>query len=234
MIELKNVSTFYGGTVKAVNSISLQVSDGEIFGLFGPNGAGKTTTIKMMTGILVPTSGDISVNGVSIKEESAEVKRMIGFVPDAPNMFLSLKGIEYLNFMADMYDVSLCDRKERIEVLSKRLEMSSVLRDPIQSYSHGMRKKIEIIGVLVHNPSVWIMDEPMTGLDPRSSYLITEMMREHVNDQKTVFISTQSLDVAEKICDRVAIIHNGQIVFCGNIDELKEHFQKQEARNSVS
>jgi ABC-2 type transport system ATP-binding protein len=226
VIELRNVNKTYGSTVKAVDNLSLVIPDGEIFGFLGPNGAGKTTTIKLIAGILNADSGSILVNGKDIEKEALEAKKQIGFVPDTPNMFLRLKGIEYLNFMADMYDVSTDDRKERIENLSKRFGMTDVLQDRIQSYSHGMRQKIIIIGVLLHNPSVWVLDEPMTGLDPRSSFLLKEMMREHADSGNTVFFSTHVLDVAEKVCDRVAIINKGQLLFCGTMEEMKDHFKK--------
>ncbi|NLM25103.1 MAG: ABC transporter ATP-binding protein, partial [Firmicutes bacterium] len=160
MIELSNVNKTYGGTVKAVDNLSLTVPSGEIFGFLGPNGAGKTTTIKMITGILAPDSGQIKVNGIDIKEEPLKVKQQIGFVPDNPNVFLRLKGIEYLNFMADIYQVPKDERVERINDLAKRFEMNDALMDSIQSYSHGMRQKIVLMGVLIHNPPVWILDEP--------------------------------------------------------------------------
>src|SRR5690554_3641653 len=224
MIELINVNKTYNGVVKAVDNINLTIPDGEIFGFLGPNGAGKTTTIKLISGILNADSGSIKVNGLDIKENALVAKQQIGFVPDSPNMFLRLKGIEYLNFLADVYDVSTEVRKERIETLSRRFSMTDVLNDRIQSYSHGMRQKIIIIGVLVHNPSVWVLDEPMTGLDPRSSFMLKEMMREHADGGNTVFFSTHVLDVAEKVCDRVAIINKGQILFCGTLAEMREHF----------
>jgi len=233
MIELRNVCKTYGGTVKAVDNLNLVIPDGEIVGFLGPNGAGKTTTIKMITGILNPDSGTILVNGKNIEKEALEAKKQIGYVPDTPNMFLRLKGIEYLNFMADMYDVSTEERKERIENLSRRFGMSEVLQDRIQSYSHGMRQKIILIGVLLHNPSVWILDEPMTGLDPRSSFLLKEMMREHADQGNTVFFSTHVLEVAEKVCDRVAIINKGELLFCGTLEEMKEHFKKNTSLESI-
>jgi len=229
MIELQNVTKTYNGTVKAVDSINLTIKDGEIFGFLGPNGAGKTTTIKLIMGILRADQGTIRVNGLDIAASPLEAKKQLGFAPDSPNMFLRLKGIEYLNFMADMYDVSAEDRKTRIRELSQRFQMSDVLNDRIQSYSHGMRQKIVIIGVLLHNPPVWVLDEPMTGLDPRSSFLLKEMMREHADSGKTVFFSTHVLDVAEKVCDRVAIIDKGHILFCGTMAEMKEHFSRNES-----
>lgn len=229
MIEISNVSKTFGGTVKAVNNLSMTVNDGEIFGFLGPNGAGKTTTIKMMTGILNADSGYIKINGYDIRKDALEAKMQFGFVPDDPNIFLRLKGIEYINFMADIYNVSSRDRKARIEEMGERFSMTDALGDQIQTYSHGMRQKIVLMGALIHNPNVWILDEPMTGLDPKSSFILKEMMREHVDSGKTVFFSTHVLDVAEKICDRVAIINKGNILFCGKIDEMKEQFKSNES-----
>ncbi|NLP46911.1 MAG: ABC transporter ATP-binding protein [Epulopiscium sp.] len=229
MIELKNVSKTYAGSVLAVDNINLNIYDGEIFGFLGPNGAGKTTTIKMITGILKPDQGTILINGKDIQKEPLEAKRLFGFVPDDPNTFLRLKGIEYLNFMADVYDVDTIVRQERIQNLSERFDMRSALHDQIQSYSHGMRQKIMVMGVLIHEPPVWILDEPMTGLDPRSSFVLKEMMREHADENKTVFFSTHVLEVAEKVCDRVAIINKGKILFCGNMEEMRKEFQGDES-----
>lgn len=229
MIELQDVSKTYNGNSYAVTDLNLNIRDGEIFGFLGPNGAGKTTTIKMITGIISATKGNIKINGVDIHNEPLKAKKQFGFVPDSPDMFLRLKGIEYLNFMADVYDVSEKDRKDRIKNLSERFQMQSALNDQIQSYSHGMRQKIVIMGALIHNPEVWILDEPMTGLDPKSSYILKEMMREHTNSGKTVFFSTHVLEVAEKICDRVAIINKGKILFCGTLEEMREHFKENES-----
>lgn len=224
MIELLNVNKSYNGTIKAVNDLSLTIPEGQIFGFLGPNGAGKTTTIKMITGILNADSGSIKINGIGIKENGIEAKKQFGYVPDNPDIFLRLKGIEYLNFMADIYEVSTEERKKRIETMAERFELSSALGDQIQSYSHGMRQKIVIMGALIHNPSVWILDEPMTGLDPKSSFTLKEMMREHAESGKTVFFSTHVLEVAEKLCDRLAIINKGSILFCGTLDEMRQHF----------
>ncbi len=227
MIELSKVSKSFNPPVKVVDDISLTVNDGEIFGFLGPNGAGKTTTIKMITGILAPDAGTIMLDGWDIVKDPLKAKRQFGFVPDNSNMFLRLKGLEYLNFMADIYDVPSKERKDKIEMLSSRFEMVNALGDRIQSYSHGMRQKIIIMGVLIHNPSVWIMDEPMTGLDPRAAFTLKEMMREHADGKNTVFFSTHVLDVAEKICDRVAVINKGKVLFCGKLDEMKNHFKTQ-------
>ena len=229
MIELINVSKSYNRKVMAVDDLNLTIPNGEIIGFLGPNGAGKTTTIKMITGILKPDSGSIKINSIDIKDNPIEAKKQFGFVPDNPDMFLRLKGIEYLNFMADIYNVSSVVRKERIIDYANQFEISSVLSDQIQSYSHGMRQKIILIGALLHNPSVWILDEPLTGLDPKSSFTLKEMMREHAKSGNTVFFSTHVLEVAEKICDKVGIINKGKILYFGTIEGIKEHFKENES-----
>ncbi|UOK44477.1 ABC transporter ATP-binding protein [Bacillus tropicus] len=229
MIEITNVSKSYNGSTYAVKDLSLSVPSGEIFGFLGPNGAGKSTTIKMITGIHGVDKGTITINGIDIMKNPLEAKRTFGYVPDSPDMFLRLKGIEYLNFMADMYEVPKEVRQERIESLAKKFDLYNALSDQIQSYSHGMRQKIVIIGVLVHEPDVWILDEPLTGLDPKSAYILKEMMREHADKGKIVFFSTHVLEVAEKLCDRVAIINKGNLQFKGNLDEMRDHFKSNES-----
>ncbi|MFB5543645.1 ABC transporter ATP-binding protein [Bacillus cereus] len=229
MIEITNVSKSYNGSTYAVKDLSLSVPSGEIFGFLGPNGAGKSTTIKMITGIHGVDKGTITINGIDIMKNPMEAKRTFGYVPDSPDMFLRLKGIEYLNFMADMYEVPKEVRQERIESLAKKFDLYNALSDQIQSYSHGMRQKIVIIGVLVHEPDVWILDEPLTGLDPKSAYILKEMMREHADKGKIVFFSTHVLEVAEKLCDRVAIINKGNLQFKGNLGEMRDHFKSNES-----
>ncbi|MCZ6943310.1 ABC transporter ATP-binding protein [Bacillus mycoides] len=229
MIEILNVSKSYNGSNYAVKDLSLSVPSGEIFGFLGPNGAGKSTTIKMITGIHGVDKGTITINGKDIMRNPMEAKKTFGYVPDSPDMFLRLKGIEYLNFMADMYEVPKEVRQERIESLAKKFDLYNALSDQIQSYSHGMRQKIVIIGVLVHEPDVWILDEPLTGLDPKSAYILKEMMREHADKGKIVFFSTHVLEVAEKICDRVAIINKGNLQFKGNLNEMRDHFESNES-----
>lgn len=229
MIEITNVSKSYNGSTYAAKDLSLSVPSGEIFGFLGPNGAGKSTTIKMITGIHGVDKGTITINGIDIMKNPMEAKKTFGYVPDSPDMFLRLKGIEYLNFMADMYEVPKEVRQERIESLAKKFDLYNALSDQIQSYSHGMRQKIVIIGVLVHEPDVWILDEPLTGLDPKSAYILKEMMREHANKGKIVFFSTHVLEVAEKLCDRVAIINKGNLQFKGNLDEMRDHFKSNES-----
>lgn len=233
MIEIINVSKTFSGNKKAVDNISLVIPPGEIVGFLGPNGAGKTTTLKMITGILDCDSGTIRINGIDIAKEPIKAKKQFGFVPDNPDMFLRLKGIEYLNFMADVYEVTEEDRKERIERLGNRFGMTDVLSDEIQSYSHGMRQKIVLMGALIHDPSVWILDEPMTGLDPKSSFILKEMMKEHVSQNKTLFFSTHVLEVAEKLCNKVAIINKGRILFYGSIEDMRQHFKEDESLESM-
>ena len=199
MIEIKNISKEYRKNKKVINDINLEIKDGEIFGFLGPNGAGKTTTIKMITGILEIDKGDILIDGKSIKKEPIEAKKQIGLVPDNPDVFLKLKGIEYLNFMADIYEVSTQDRVKRIKELSEKFEINNVLNNKIESYSHGMRQKLIIIGVLLHNPKNWILDEPMTGLDPKSSFELKNMMREHANQKNTVFFIEKQDNKKEKL-----------------------------------
>ena len=224
MIEIRNVSKSYVKGKKAVDQCDLTIQNGEIFGFLGPNGAGKSTTIHMITGILEPDEGDILIDGHSIRTEPIEAKMNFGYVPDSPDIFLTLKGIEYLNFIADIYKVE--NRKERIEGLTQRFGLNDVLNNQISSYSHGMRQKMILCGALLHDPNNWILDEPMTGLDPKSAYDLKEMMRAHADSNKAVFFSTHVLDVAEKICDRVGIIHQGKLLFAGTLEEMKEHFEE--------
>lgn len=225
MITLKRVSKSYSGKIKAVDGIDLTVENGEIFGFLGPNGAGKTTTIKMITGILDPDEGEVLINDVNIAQDPVRAKKMFGFVPDDPNIFPRLKAIEYLQFMGNLFDVPADRRASRITDMARQFELTSALGNRIQSFSHGMRQKLMIIGALLHEPDVWILDEPMTGLDPKSSYQLKEMMRQHADSGRSVFFSTHVLDVAERVCDRVAVIDQGKILFCGTIDEMRRHFQ---------
>jgi ABC-2 type transport system ATP-binding protein len=229
MIELEQVSKSYDGQRKAVDSLDMVVPSGEIVGFLGPNGAGKTTTIKLITGILKADAGTIKINGEDIKEKPLDIKRQIGFVPDNPDMFLRLKGLEYLNFMADMYQVEAGMRRARIAELAEKFEMQDALGDRMQNYSHGMRQKIVLIGALLHDPAVWILDEPLTGLDPRASFVLKETLRHHAEQGKTVFFSTHVLDVAEKFCDQVAIIHKGKKLFQGKISAMQEHVASNES-----
>ena len=221
MIKLENISKSYVKGKKSVDSLNIEIKDGEIFGFLGPNGAGKTTTIKMITGILNADEGRILVDDKDIKKESISAKKTMGFVPDTPDIFLKLKGIEYLNFMGDIYEVPKEIRKQRIEELTKKFEIYDNLNEEMQGYSHGMRQKIILCGALLNNPKNWILDEPMTGLDPKASYDLKEMMRKHAKEGNCVFFSTHVLEVAEKLCDRVGIINKGKLIFVGTFEEMK-------------
>lgn len=229
MITIKNVSKSYDKKNKIIKNLNLEIKDGEIFGFLGPNGAGKSTTIKMITGILDIDEGDILINNNSIKLNPIEAKKSFGYVPDSPDMFLNLKGIEYLNFMADMYEVNKEKRTEKIEELTKLFEINDVLNDKIKSYSHGMRQKIIIIGSLLHEPENWIIDEPMTGLDPKSTYELKQIMKKLTSQNKCVFFSTHILDVAEKLCDKIGIINNGKLLFVGTLEEIKRELRENKS-----
>lgn len=221
MIQINNVSKSYDGKNNVIDGMNLQINDGEIFGFLGPNGVGKTTTIKMITGILNIDKGDILIDGISITSRPVEAKQKFGFVPDSPDMFLKLKGSEYLNFIADIYQVNTENRTKRIKELVTRFDMQNCLENKIQTYSHGMRQKIVIIASLLSDPKNWIIDEPMTGLDPKATYELKKIMHEKVQKGDTVFFSTHILDVAEKLCTRVGIINNGKLIFVGSLEEMK-------------
>lgn len=222
MIEIKNVSQSYIDGKKVIDNMNLNIENGIVFGFIGPNGAGKTTTIEMITGILNIDEGDIFIDGKSIKNDPLEAKKRFGFVPDVPDAFEKLTGIEYLNFIGDIYNVPSEERRKVVEKLSNEFEIVENLNNRIQSYSYGMKQKLLIIGVLLHNPQNWILDEPMTGLDPKASYILKKLMKEHSQKGNTVFFSTHVLEVAEKICDKIAVIDKGKIIFTGTCDELKE------------
>ncbi len=222
MIELSNVSKSYNrGAIKAVDALNLTVHSGEIFGFLGPNGAGKTTTIKMMVGLLTPDSGSININGVDAIANPIESKRRIGFVPDNPDLYDRLTGMEYLNFVADIYRVPVAVRRERIKHYLETFELVGAAGDLLQSYSHGMKQKLALTAALLHDPEVFILDEPLVGLDPRSAHLLKEILREHCNAGRTVFFSTHVLEVAERLCDRIGIISHGRLIACGTMNELR-------------
>lgn len=218
---IEATKTYAKSNVKAVDSISLEVQPGEIFGFLGPNGAGKSTTIKMLVGILPFDGGDIEVAGHSIKTDRIEAQRCIGYVPDNHEIYDKLSGNEYINFMADIYGVSAEDRKERSQRFAKMFSLEDALGRQIKSYSHGMKQKITVMGALIHNPKLWVLDEPLTGLDPQSAYELKMQMRQHCDEGNSVFFSSHVLEVVEKVCDRVAIIHQGKIIAVGTIDEIQ-------------
>jgi len=222
MIKLQNVSKSYSkGSVKAVDNINLDVKSGEIFGFLGPNGAGKTTTIKMIVGILKQDSGNITIDGIDTIDNPIEAKMKFSYVPDSPELYDKLTGIDYLNFLSDIYKVSKEDRIDRIKKYSSLFEIENSLGDFIESYSHGMKQKLALVGALVHEPDIFILDEPMVGLDPKSAFNLKKHMRERCENGKTVFFSTHVMEVAEKICDRIAIISKGKIIAVGTIEELR-------------
>lgn len=221
MIKVSSVTKIFGRDFKAVDSLDLEVNEGKIYGFLGPNGAGKTTTLKMITGILTPDIGRIVINGHDIVKNPNEAKREFAFVSDNPDMFLKLKGIEYLKFIGKIYDLDKVQLKEDIFKYSELFGMQEVLNDRIESYSHGMRQKINIIAALIHNPKIWILDEPLTGLDPKSSHTLKQMMRQHADSGNIVLFSTHVLEVAEKVCDHLFIINQGKLIFDGEINELK-------------
>lgn len=225
VLTIKNTSKKFGDKI-AVDNLSLTIKEGEIFGLLGPNGAGKSTTIKMIVGILKPTEGDIFIDDYSIIKNSFEAKKLIGFVPDTPDMFLGLRGIDYLNFITSIYELNKDQAAKDIKDLASALDLYNDLNSFISEYSHGMRQKIFIIGALLHNPKYLILDEPLTGLDPSSSHLIKDIMKITTSKGNSVLYSTHVLDVAEKICDRVGIIDKGTLLFAGSLDELKKKENK--------
>ena len=220
-IETVNLTKRYKDKT-VVNGINLKINQGELFALLGINGAGKTTTIKMLTGILKPDAGSIFINDFDMQKEPLKAKMEIGYIADSPDMFLRLKGIEFLNLIADIYKVPTGLRKERIKTFATRFELAEVLDQQMQSYSHGMRQKMMVAAALVHDPAVWILDEPLTGLDPKSAYNLKNMMREHADAGNSVLYSTHVLEVAEKLCDKVIMIHHGKTIFYGTLEELTE------------
>lgn len=224
MIRAEHLKMVYGGTFTSVDDLSFHIGKGEIVGFVGPNGAGKSTTIKMLTGILKPTEGTASVNGFDIVKQPLEAKKSLAYVADNPDMLLQLKGIEYINFIADIYGVEESERKHRIDELAERFGIADSLNTSMREYSHGMRQKLMIIAALIHNPPAWILDEPMTGLDPAAAYELKEMMREHAAKGNSVLFSTHVLEVAEKLCDKILIINHGRELYQGTLENLeKQH-----------
>lgn len=221
MIEIKNVSKTYNGEKMALDKVSFTVNDGEIFAFIGHNGAGKTTLIKSIVGILEFNEGDILINGKSIKKDPIACKKEIAYIPDNPDLYENMKAIDFINFICDMYGVSEEERSINIKKYADILELKDNLGDEISSFSHGMKQKVALIAALSHDPKILIMDEPFVGLDPKAVYDMKNIMKSMVKENKTIFYSTHILDVAEKICDRVAIIKSGKIVKVGKMSEIK-------------
>ncbi len=223
MIEINNLTKRYANSsVKAVDGVSLKIKSGEIFGFLGPNGAGKSTTIKCLTGILPFEEGNIRICGYDLKENPIEAKKNLGYVADEHILYDALTGLQYINFIADVYGVGIEERKERIEKYAELFEMSEKLDEKINSYSHGMKQKISVIAALVHQPDVWVLDEPLTGLDPKSSYQLKQLMIEHAAAGKCVFFSSHVLEVVEKLCTKVGIINKGKMVTVCDIKDLQD------------
>ena len=220
MLRIEHLTKKYGEK-KAVDDLSLHIEKGEIYGFIGHNGAGKTTTIKSVVGILDFDEGEIFIDGKSVKKESLECKRVIAYIPDNPDLYEFMTGLQYLNFISDIFGVEEKERKERIEKYSTAFEIKDDLASPISSYSHGMKQKLAIISALVHDPKLIIMDEPFVGLDPIASHLLKDIMREKCNEGGAIFFSTHVLEVAEKLCDKIAIIKGGKLIKSGTMEEVK-------------
>lgn len=234
MIELLNVSKSYNkNKVRAVDDLTLTVRPGEIFGFLGPNGAGKTTTIKMIVGLLRPDSGKVLVEGYDAIADSLKAKQVTTYVPDNPVVYDRLTGLEYLNFIGDVYGVPKEDRLERIQKWLDIFELAQVITNPIQSYSHGMKQKIVLTASLLPAPRVMVLDEPLVGLDPRAAYQLKDLFREHCEQGKTLLFSTHIMEVAEKLCDRIGIIHKGRLVACGTMQQLKTLGQTEQSLESI-
>lgn len=220
MLKIKNLTKTYDDK-KAVDDLSLTINAGEIYGFIGHNGAGKTTTLKSVVGILQFDEGEITVDGISVKENPIECKKRIAYIPDNPDLYDFMTGIQYLNFVADIFGVSAETRTELINKYAEMFELKSDLASAISSYSHGMKQKLAVISALIHEPKLVIMDEPFVGLDPKASHLLKGIMREICDNGGAIFFSTHVLEVAEKLCDKVAIIKNGKLVKCGTMDEVR-------------
>lgn len=220
MLRIEGLTKSYGDK-KAVCKLDLHIHPGEIYGFIGHNGAGKTTTLKSVSGILQFDAGEIYINGKSIKDDPIACKKEIAYIPDNPDLYDFMIGIKYLNFIADIFEVRIDDRKERIDRYAKLFEMEEALNQPIASYSHGMKQKLAIIAAWMHSPKLIIMDEPFVGLDPKASHLLKQMMREICDDGGAIFFSTHVLEVAEKLCDKIAIIKEGKLIRSGRMDEVK-------------
>ena len=220
MIEIKNVTKKYGETI-ALNNVSFNVPDGCIFAFIGHNGAGKTTLIKSIVGVHDFDNGDILINGKSIKDDPIACKKEMAFVPDNPELYEQMKAIDFINFICDMYEVEQDVREKNIKKYAKLFEIEKNLNDPIESFSHGMKQKVALISALSHNPKILIMDEPFVGLDPKAVFDVKEVMNEIVKKGGIIFFSTHILDVAEKLCSKVAIIKNGKLVSTGSMKDIK-------------
>ena len=220
MLNIEHLTKAYGEK-KAVDNLSLHIAPGEIYGFIGHNGAGKTTTLKSVVGILQFDAGEITIDGISIKENPLECKRRFAYIPDNPDLYDYMTGIKYLNFIADIFGVGANERQARIRKYADAFELTADLAQPIAAYSHGMKQKLAIIAAWLHEPKLILMDEPFVGLDPKASHLLKKMMRQVCNEGGAIFFSTHVLEVAEKLCDKVAIIKNGKLIRAGTMEEVK-------------
>ena len=222
MLKIEHFTKKYD-QYKAVDDLSLEIDDGLIYGFIGHNGAGKTTTLKSVVGILPFDEGDIFIDGKSIKKNPLECKKEMAYIPDNPDLYEYLTGIQYLNFVADVYQVSKNDREARIAKFADMLELTDDLAQPISAYSHGMKQKLAVISAFIHNPKLIIMDEPFVGLDPKASHLLKQLMKEHCQQGGAIFFSTHVLEVAEKLCDRIAIIKQGKLIISGRTQDVTQN-----------
>lgn len=223
MLQINNLTKTYSGSTKpSVENVSFEVYDGEIFGFIGPNGAGKSTTIKCITSILSFSEGSILVDGINVRENPNAAKKFIGYVSDDHVMYEGLTGVEYINFICDVFEVPTSEREPRLNKYLEMFSLGDAVKNQISTYSHGMKQKLNIISALIHEPKVWILDEPMTGLDPKSAYNLKQLMREHADKGNCVFFSSHVLEVVEKVCDRIGIIDDGHLITTCTIKELKE------------
>ena len=229
MLEIKNYSKSYGGGKKAADNVSLSVMDGDIYGFIGHNGAGKSTTIRAVVGVLDFNEGEIYIDGHSVKTEPVECKRITAYIPDNPDLYENLTGLQYLNFIADVFGLSTADREAGIKRYADAFEIADALGDLIGSYSHGMKQKVAIISALIHRPKLLVLDEPFVGLDPKATFTLKEIMHEMCREGTAIFFSTHVLDVAEKLCNKVAIIKQGRIIASGTMEELTEGHSLEEA-----
>lgn len=220
ILEVKNYTKVYSGDKKACDNVNLTVESGDIFGFIGHNGAGKSTTIRAVVGVMDFKEGEILIDGHSVKAEPMECKKVTAYIPDNPDLYENLTGIEYLNFVADAYDIGITEREERIKEYGDEFEITSALGDPISSYSHGMKQKVAIIGALIHEPKLLVLDEPFVGLDPKAAFTLKSIMKRMCEKGTAVFFSTHVLDVAEKLCNKIAIIKEGRIINCGYMEDL--------------
>ena len=229
MLEIRHFSKSYKAGKKAVDDVTIQVMSGDIYGFIGHNGAGKTTTIRAVVGVLDFTEGEIMIDGHSARDEPMACKRVTAYIPDNPDLYENLTGIQYLNFVADVFGISPAEREQSIRKYAGLFEITDALGDLISSYSHGMKQKVAIISALIHNPRLLVLDEPFVGLDPKAAFTLKEVMREMCRQGTAIFFSTHVLDVAEKLCNKVAIIKHGRIIAAGTMEELTEGHSLEEA-----